>query len=80
MGRCWACLVYVVLFVTLFEYYVDKTSRGICSWFWEEQEMYLKMGDSELDPNASIVWNHIQNLNMMLAQSRIYSYKFLFSV
>lgn len=42
--------------------------------------MYLKMGESELHPNASIVWNHIQNLNMMLAQSRSYSYKFLFSV
>lgn len=36
--------------------------------------MYLKMGESELDPNAPIVLNHIQNLNMMLAQSRIYSY------
>jgi len=37
--------------------------------------MYLKMEESELDPNAPIVWKHIHNLNMMLAQSRIYSYK-----
>lgn len=52
VGLCWPCLGCVVPLLTLFEYCVIRITKSISSCFCGEQGMYLKMGESDLHPNA----------------------------
>lgn len=36
MSLSWPCLIYIVLFIKLFEYYVNRASRAMFIYLWED--------------------------------------------